>query len=309
MKRCSSADSDLRFRNPDHVSKTLSVPTPDGARLRVQIYGPDEADTIVFAHGISCRLEYWNPQINAMRERFRVVVYDQRGHGRSELGTTKLGTDVLADDLHEVLKATVNPGKAAVLVGHSMGGITIMAWAQRYPDSVREYASKVILASTTTGGLAGVPGIPPILRSQPLLPIGLYLFSRFMPRTRLLHGAFRCIAQTLDAAPSTVEFGATMVLDCDRQARAQWIWSLRHCDVSRGLQHLRVPTTVIGGCEDKLVSPRRNELIANDIARNGYLERHISIPDAGHCVNLEAIDEFNGALLHVIIGAGGAAAS
>ena len=107
-----------------------TVLTADGTRLNVVTYGPSareqaDRDVIVFVHGWTCTTEYWNPQLNHLLAGSSgdrtVVAYDQRGHGRSELGTRKLSVDILGQDLDAVLSQVVPPGRKAVLVGHSMG--------------------------------------------------------------------------------------------------------------------------------------------------------------------------------------------
>lgn len=84
-------------------AEVVSVTTTDGARLRVHAYGPADGDVIVFVHGWSCCLEYWNPQINSFARDHRVIAFDQRGHGDSTLGTGRFDAEQLADDLCAVL--------------------------------------------------------------------------------------------------------------------------------------------------------------------------------------------------------------
>ncbi|WP_422395042.1 alpha/beta fold hydrolase [Nocardia vulneris] len=121
------------LNTPTAPHEVISVTTVDGARLRVHAYGPADGDVIVLIHGWSCSIEYWNPQINAFADRYRVVCYDQRGHGESQLGKRMPSRETLADDLSAVLDAVLRPGQRAVLAGHSMGGITIRGLGRALP--------------------------------------------------------------------------------------------------------------------------------------------------------------------------------
>ena len=111
---------------PDHAI----VRTPDGAELALwdlEGDGPD-APVVVLPHCWGCSHEIWLPVARRLRsEGFRVVLYDQRGHGASTRGTSPLAVETLAHDLEAVLEAT--DVRDVVLAGHSMGGMTIMALA------------------------------------------------------------------------------------------------------------------------------------------------------------------------------------
>ncbi|WP_345395734.1 alpha/beta fold hydrolase [Nonomuraea salmonea] len=119
--------------------------TSDGKALHVEIDGPERKNpsaddepplTVVFCHGYCLSMESWHYQRKDLRDNYRVVLWDQRSHGRSQRAGAEDSTiDRLGDDLAEVIAAHV-PGPC-VLVGHSMGGMTIMALADRHPPPVR----------------------------------------------------------------------------------------------------------------------------------------------------------------------------
>jgi len=109
-------------------------------------------------------MDSWYYQRKALRGgRYRVVTWDQRGHGRSGTGPPASATiDQLGSDLSAVID-TVAPDGPLVLIGHSMGGMTVMALADRRPELFRERVLGVGLVSTSAGGLGrldlGVPGV------------------------------------------------------------------------------------------------------------------------------------------------------
>ncbi|WP_253290080.1 alpha/beta fold hydrolase [Verrucosispora sioxanthis] len=128
----------------------------DDVRLHVETAGPTDAEvTAVLLHGWTLDGRSWHRQLAAVREAFgsvRVVTYDARGHGRSScmaLPTATLAQ--LGDDLAAVLD-TVAPTGPVVLVGHSMGGMTIMEYAHRHPDHFSRRTAGLVFVSTTAEG-------------------------------------------------------------------------------------------------------------------------------------------------------------
>ena len=131
---------------------------PDGVRLHVEATGPADAPvTVVLLHGWSLDGRTWHQQVAALTatpfgDAVRVVTYDARGHGRSScmaLPTATLAQ--LGDDLAEVLDA-VAPTGPVVLVGHSMGGMTIMEYAHRHPAQFAARTAGLVFVSTTAEG-------------------------------------------------------------------------------------------------------------------------------------------------------------
>jgi len=99
-------------------------------RLHTEVYGPKDAPVLVLAHGVLCAIEFWRTTIEQLASDYRVVAYDQRGHGRSDSPRRGSYTlDHLADDLAAVLDAVVPEGGRAVLAGQSLGGIAVLALA------------------------------------------------------------------------------------------------------------------------------------------------------------------------------------
>ena len=144
-------------------SDTIEVRSDDGTRLHTEVFGPADGYPIVLAHGITCAVRVWAHQIAELANHYRVIAFDHRGHGRSEIprrGGYSLSH--LAADVDAVLEATLAPGERAVIAGHSMGGMAIAAWSDRYRHKVESRADAVALINTTTGDL---------LREVRLLPV------------------------------------------------------------------------------------------------------------------------------------------
>ena len=158
-----------RFAAADALprSREMTVRAGDGTRLHAEVFGPEDGYPIVLAHGITCAIRVWAYQIADLARDHRVIAYDHRGHCRSGLPSRRrnYGLNYLAADLDAVLEATLQPGERAVIAGHSMGGIAITSWAERYPRRVSERADAVALINTTTGEL---------LRHVQLVPVPVY---------------------------------------------------------------------------------------------------------------------------------------
>ena len=108
------------------------VETDDGAVLSVVVAGPPDADTVVLSHCWTGSRGVWAPVARRLLERGRrVVLYDQRGHGESTVGTEGCTIERIAADLRDVLAAV--DVRDAVLVGHSMVGMTVQAFAAHHP--------------------------------------------------------------------------------------------------------------------------------------------------------------------------------
>ncbi|MCM2421094.1 alpha/beta hydrolase [Streptomyces sp. RKAG293] len=121
--------------------------------------------TVVFCHGYCLNQDAWHFQRAALRGSVRAVYWDQRSHGRSERGRDQLAgepatIDQLGRDLKAVLDAAA-PNGPLVLVGHSMGGMTIMALADQFPELVTERVAGVAFIGTSAGKLAAMTmGLP-----------------------------------------------------------------------------------------------------------------------------------------------------
>jgi pimeloyl-ACP methyl ester carboxylesterase len=138
-----------------------TVTTDDGVDLHVEVSGSPRSDvTVVLCHGYGLNLESWGFQREALRAKARVVTWDQRGHGRSGHGSPEqCRIERLGEDLLAVLQAAV-PAGPIVLVGHSMGGMSIFALAARRPDLFRERVVGVGLLATAAGPVHAHLGLP-----------------------------------------------------------------------------------------------------------------------------------------------------
>ena len=174
--------------------RTYPVLTEDGITLSVEEVDPADGGrpdlVVVYVHGFALSRKSWHFQRRALalhtEPRVRQVLYDQRSHGQSQRANEESSTiDRLGLDLGEVLDE-IGDDLPIVLVGHSMGGMTIMALAEQRPELFAERVCGVALIGTSAGEI-GKQGLP-----RPLL-------SRYNPVTRNL-------GRLADWQPGLVEF-------------------------------------------------------------------------------------------------------
>jgi pimeloyl-ACP methyl ester carboxylesterase len=281
--------------------RVVFVRSADGIRLHTEVFGPENGYPVVLAHGITCAIRVWAHQIADLAKDYRVIAFDHRGHGRSAVPARRgaYSLNHLAADLDAVLEATLAPGERAVIAGHSMGGIAITSWADRYPRRVRQRADAVALINTTTGDLlrnVQLLPVPPPLADVRVRAAGTLLKTfGAAPLLRAVDRPSRLFVSTIavgrDADPAVVDFIFELFTSTPPAGRGGWARTLvdslgpQHI----GLKNLTVPTLVIGSEKDRLlpmVSSRRIAKMAPNLA--AFVEL-----SGGHCAIVERPDEVN----------------
>ncbi|WP_030706966.1 alpha/beta fold hydrolase [Streptomyces sp. NRRL F-2580] len=238
--------------SPPAARRELVADSADGARLHVEVHGDEGAPAVVLAHGWTCSTAFWAAQVRALAATHRVIAYDQRGHGRSPAARVH-STTALADDLVAVLGATLAPGERAVVAGHSMGGMTIMAAAGR--PEFAEHAAAALLCSTGSSRLVGEARVLPVRAGRARTRVtGAVLGSRapLGPVTPVARKILKYATMGPGSAPDKVEACARIVHACPTGVRHAWSKVLAGLDLDAEVARLTVPTAVIGGTADRL---------------------------------------------------------
>jgi pimeloyl-ACP methyl ester carboxylesterase len=202
----------------------VKVIADDGVALHVEVDEPPGAPqaTIVFTHGYALNHDSWHYQRRDLGDLGRLVFWDLRGHGRSERGDTDHATfSQLGRDLHRVLEEVVPEGPV-VLVGHSMGGMAIMALAEQHPKLFGDRVIGVALISTSPGRLAEVTlGVPAYLgrhlrRAAPRLVAALSNRAELVDKGRQMgtdlgYVLTKRLSFDSEVPPVLVEFVAEMI--------------------------------------------------------------------------------------------------
>jgi pimeloyl-ACP methyl ester carboxylesterase len=265
-----------------------AVTSSDGTPLHVMEYGsPDAPATVVLVHGWTCALAIWTPVIRALAgDDIRVVAYDLRGHARSGRPEESDYTiDAHAADLDAVLRATVPDGQRAVVAGHSLGGMTIVAWAGDHADEVPQLIAGAVLVNTGMDGLIAQSAIlkMPAQLSKAREIAGRALLSTPVPLpqgpTPLSYRVVRWIGLTKSASPAQIAFCERIVLACKRDVRALCGGTLSGIDLYESIASLSVPTVIVGGESDKLTPPSHVRRLADALP---HVVEEIVIDDCGH---------------------------
>lgn len=240
-----------RYAPPVARREVVAV-SGDGARLHVEVHGEDGAPAVVLAHGWTCSTAFWAAQIRDLAVDHRVIAYDQRGHGRSPAGQA-YGTAELADDLVAVLGAALDPGERAVVAGHSMGGMTIMAASGR--PEFAEHAAAALLCSTGSARLVEEARVLPLRAGRVRTRITASVLGARAPLgpvTPVARKVLKYATMGPGAAPDKVEACARIVHACPTGVRHAWSQVLAGLDLDADVARLTVPTAVIGGKDDRL---------------------------------------------------------
>lgn len=292
---------------PDHSTVVIA---DDGVPLHVEIDEPEQPDesrpTFVLSHGYCLDRRSWVFQRRALKEAgYRVITWDQRGHGLSGLGETDTyQVDQLGRDLRRVI-SEVTDGADLILVGHSMGGMTVMALAEAEPDLIAERVQGVALVSTSAGGLNRITwGLGPVVGAA-VHKLGVATLTRLAGHQDIVDAALRggtelqefVVARSSFASPvslSVVRLAADMLFNPPMEVVSAYIPSLNAHDKVEALDNLRgVDVLVFNGDRDVLTSPVHSEEI---VARIPWAT-HVMVADAGHIIMLEHPELLNHELL------------
>jgi pimeloyl-ACP methyl ester carboxylesterase len=262
----------------------------------------------VFVHGYALNLDCWHFQRAYFRGKHRMVFYDQRSHGRSgRSDKTHATIDQLGEDLLRVLDELVPEGPV-VLVGHSMGGMSIMAFAEHHPDVFDERVAGVALVSTTAGGLKThhivSRLIPDSIGGQigPRLVAGLALAPEIVDRVRRRgSNVGYLVAEQFafggDVPASYVEFVNSMLGATPFEVLAEFFPNFDTLDKFTVLEAFsHVPTYIVSGTKDVLTSVGHSRKMAARITGSRLVECF----GAGHMVILEQKDRVNSALADLL---------
>ncbi|MET9321136.1 alpha/beta hydrolase [Streptomyces sp. NPDC003038] len=305
--RCRADDATELYYEIDEIEEIDGVdgvdPLPgDGKRrLRRKAGAPAPAPaTVVFCHGYCLGQDSWHFQRAALRGVVRSVYWDQRSHGRSGRGLAQAdGEPVTIEQLGRDLKAVIDaaaPEGPLVLVGHSMGGMTVMGLAEQFPALVRDRVVGVAFVGTSSGRLDEVTyGLP---------AAGMGAVRRFLPgvlkalgtQVELVEKGRRATADLFagmikmysfgsrEVDPAVARFAERLIEATPIDVVAEFYPAFQTHDKGTALRRLAdIPVTVIAGDRDMITPLAHSEAIKDALpgAELAVLE------SAGHLMMLE----------------------
>lgn len=280
----------------------LRVHSADGTVLYAEVFGSEKLPTLVLSHGWTEGIRFWALLIHELSSDFRIVAYDLRGHGQSARAA---GGDYslarFGDDLAAVLAGAVPEGHRAVVAGHSLGAMSIAAWAEHHDvDRIRAAA----LLFTGLGSLVSEQLLVPVARFAHRLRDPIARRAFFGARLPLphfssppMHAALRYIAFGPSATPAQVAFWEQMLVSCAVDVRAAVGIALADMELHQALARLTVPALVMTGAQDRLTPPSHARRMSGELPQ---LHRLIELPETGHMGPLERPAEVADALRELV---------
>ncbi len=300
------ADEDFERLDSD---RSYVVTTPDGVPLAVREAGPADAPlTMVFVHGFCLRMGAFHFQRTRLPDhlgpRVRMVFYDQRGHGRSGDASPETYTlTQLGKDLESVLKV-IAPRGVIVLVGHSMGGMTVLSHARQYPD---QYGRRIVGAALISTAAEGVTRSPlgEILKNPALEAFRFTAKSapKLMHRGRnvsrsLIGPVLRAASYSdLHVSRSLDAFSQRMMNGTPIPTMVGFLDALETHDEAAGLWTLlRIPTLIACGDHDLLTPDEYSRKMAASLP----LSELVIVAGASHLALLDKPDAINDGLVRLV---------
>jgi 3-oxoadipate enol-lactonase len=250
----------------------------NGIEVNYEVHGKEGSPWLVLSHSLACSVRMWDPQIAALKDQYRILAYDTRGHGASEAPKGAYTLELLADDLHFLLKELKI--EKPHFCGLSMGGMIGQTFALKYPGAFRS----LTLADTTSRypaeaaplwaeriKTAETKGMEPL--AQPTLE-------------RWFTEPFR------KSNPAAVDTIRKLILATPAAGYAGCSHAIPKINLTARLKEIRCPILVIVGEQD----PGTPLAMAREIHDNAPGSKLVVLPQAAHLANLEQPEGFSRAL-------------
>jgi pimeloyl-ACP methyl ester carboxylesterase len=252
--------------------EAVRVSRPDGTELQVEVSGPPGGPLVVLTHGWGASAACWGHLRRSLDDRYRVVAWDLRGLGRSTGPRDRdFSLSRMADDLLAVLD-TVGGGPA-VLVGHSIGGMTQLTLAKEHPDELGRRVRGLVLVHTTPtnparttqlGGLLAAlqkPVLEPLAWLMILLAPLVWAMNVLSYLNGSAHWSNFRVAFSWTGTWEQVEFVTRYSLEVWPAAYARGCLGMFRYDATDALHRISVPTLVVAADRDRMTVPAASEAI------------------------------------------------
>ena len=248
----------------------------NGIEIYYELSGPADAPVVMLSNSLGTRLEMWEPQMAALTERYRVLRYDSRGHGRSGAPPGPYSIAMLGEDALALLDAL---GIASVhFCGLSKGGMVGQWLASHHGERL------VSLTLCATAARLG----PAELWNQRIEQSAREGMAALVDGVteRWFTAAFRATPRP------EIEQVRAMILATSPQGYGGCCAAIRDMDQSEAIRAIRTPTLIVAGADDPATPPE----VMRDLHERIPGSRFVEISEAAHLLNIEQAGRFNRAL-------------
>lgn len=258
--------------------------TVNGIEVYYELHGKEGAPWLTLSHSLACSVRMWDPQIEAFKDRYRILAYDTRGHGESMAPAGAYTLEMLADDLRSLLRH-LNIERTH-FAGLSMGGMIGQTFALKYPGVFRS----LVLADTTS--------------RYPTEAAGVWTERIKTAETR---GMQPLVQPTLErwftepfrkAHPEVVGRIGELIASTPVAGYVGCSHAIPKINLTARLKEIKVPILVLCGEQDAGTPPA----MARDIHDNAPGSKLVMIPQAAHISNMEQPQAFTRAMEQFLAG-------
>jgi len=250
----------------------------NGIDINYEVHGKEGAPWLVLSHSLACSVRMWDPQIAALKNKYRILAYDTRGHGATEAPKGAYTLELLADDLFFLLKELKIT--APHYCGLSMGGMIGQTFALKYPGVFRT----LTLADTTSRYPAEAAPVwadrIKTVEAKGMAPLAEPTLERWFTEP------FR------KGSPAVVDGVRKLILATPVAGYAGCCHAIPKINLTARLKEIKCPILVIVGADD----PGTPVSMAKEIHDNAPGSKLVVLPQAAHLANLEQPAGFTRAL-------------
>ncbi|HYC96679.1 alpha/beta hydrolase [Brevundimonas sp.] len=280
-------------------AESVAVPGADGAVLHVETEGATDGPILLFTHGWGLSARIWAEARADLGARFGLVFWDLPGLGRSGRPTAGYSIEGFAEDLHAVIDSLPEE-RPVILVGHSIGGMTVLTFCARHPELLNRRVAAIVLENTTHTNPLETMILSRVFKPlQPLVELACKLDMLLSPALWVMnwqawlsgstHLAVRLAG--FGTRPTREQLDRTALLPTKNPpaVQARGNVAMLHWSVTDHLPRIDVPALVFVGGRDLITKDDAGQTIAAALPQ-GKLVR---VEDAGHMGPVEKAAFYN----------------
>ena len=238
----------------------------DDIELYYEMFG--EGKPIIFSHGWMGECSVWNSQIEFFSEKYKVIAYDHRGHGKSDKPKDNYSVETLSNDLDSLIQG-LNLEKVT-LVGHAMGGMTALTFALNHPEKV---SKMVLVGSTAKQSLS--------MRISLRIMMHIFPYESFI-KIGIDHNFSQPAEQTKkEAFNRAIQTPKAVAYECLKESK--------NYDIRDRVSEIKIPTLIIVGENDKSTPIKMSRYLNGEIVGSKLK----IIPQSKHIVMIDRPKELN----------------